>query len=240
MIAVILAGGHGECIRLGDDYVPKVLRPVSGRPLLEHQLDWLKRTGFDSVTLCLGYGADAVRGRFGDGSSSGIKLRYSVEEAPRGTAAAVKALGPASLPENVLVLYGDHFPDIDGRALVGAHFRHEGLATIVLHDCEHDSGCDPVEMGPSRLIVDFPSRLSAKKPRWAIVPIWIIRRPLFHFIHDGAPCDFVKDVFPGALRAGESLIGYPLGEERVLIASARAPPKHTKPLPRTAPKKKSR
>ena len=39
--------------------------------------------------------------------------------------------------------------------------------------------------------------------------LWIIRRRLFHFIPDGPASDFVKDVFPAAVKAGEALLGYP-------------------------------
>lgn len=209
MTAVILAGGHGECLRVGEEYVPKVLLTVDGKPLLEHQLAWLKRAGFASATVSLGYKADAVRARFGDGSSCGMRLLYSVEENPRGTAGAVKALGAASLPEDVLVLYGEVYPDTDLAAMLRFHHAHRALATVAVHECRKAHECEPVVLGPERSIVDFPrQRGLGEPPGLAVSSLWILRRALLHFVPDGAASDFVKDVFPAAVKAGESLAAY--------------------------------
>ncbi len=209
MLAVILAGGHGECLRVADEYVPKVLLPVDGKPLLEHQLAWLKRAGFVSAVVSLGYKADAVRARFGDGSALGMRLLYSVEESPRGTAGAVKALGAASLPEDVLVLYGDIYPDTDLAAMLRFHRSHDALATIAVHECGKTHGCEPVVLGPERAIVDFPrQRGPGEPPGWGVSPLWVLRRPLLHFVPDGAASDFLKDVFPAALKSGEPLAAH--------------------------------
>ena len=37
---------------------PKVLLPLGDKPILVHQLEWLKAAGFEEVFLCLGYGAE--------------------------------------------------------------------------------------------------------------------------------------------------------------------------------------
>ena len=90
----ILAGGKGTRMRSVSD-TPKVLLPLGDKPILVHQLEWLKAAGFDEVLLCLGYQADEVRAVLGDGSACGLQLQYHVENQPRGTAGAVKDLGDA-------------------------------------------------------------------------------------------------------------------------------------------------
>ena len=227
--AVVIGGGQSECLRVHDEYIPKALVPVAGRPLLEHQLEWLRRAGIDSAVLCLDYRPEQVRARFADGSGQGMRLRYSVADAPRGTAGQVKALGPASLPDDVLVLFGDIFPDTDCGRMIRFHRGHQGLATLALHECRPDPqarrdcgagegrrcagahGCagEPVVLGPAQRIVDFPRYAPPGKVGLALSPLWIIRRRLFHFIPDGPASDFVKDVFPAAVKAGEALLGYP-------------------------------
>jgi len=66
-----------------------------------------------------------------------------------------------------------------------------------------------VVLGPAQRIVDFPRYSPPGQAGLAISPLWIIRRRLFHFIPDGAASDFIKDVFPAVVRAGETLLGYP-------------------------------
>jgi hypothetical protein len=62
-----------------------------------------------------------------------------------------------------------------------------GLSGRLRADDEHvPKVLAPVVLGPAQRIVDFP--------------------PL---IPDGPASDFVKDVFPAAVKAGEALLGYP-------------------------------
>jgi NDP-sugar pyrophosphorylase family protein len=221
--AVVIGGGQNECLRVDEEHTPKVLVPVAGRPLLEHQLDWLKRAGIDSAVLCLDSQPERVRARFGDGAGHGMRLCYSVADAQRGSAGLVKALGPASLPDDVLVIFGDIFPQTDCGRMIRFHRGHQGLATLALHECRPDPGAgpgrrcagahacagQPVALGPAQRIVDFPRFAAAGQPGLALSPLWIIRRSLFHFIPDGPASDFVKDVFPAVVKAGEALLGYP-------------------------------
>lgn len=220
-VAVILAGGRGECLRQGDDYIPKLMLPIGSKPLLEHHIEWLRAGGLETIILCLGLKADVVRAYFGDGSRWGVKLRYSVEASPRGTAGAVKALGAASLPENILVLCADVFCELDCRKMLEFHESHRAVATLAVHSGSKTRAKAPAEavaeshfvsLGPSQSIMDFPpSPDDGGKPMTA-AKLWIVRRALLHHVPDDRPSDFMKDVFPAALRSGESLAGYPAPE----------------------------
>jgi mannose-1-phosphate guanylyltransferase/phosphomannomutase len=238
--AVIIGGGPSECLCPDGKFLPKVLAPVAGRPLLEHQLEWLKRAGIDSAVLCLDFGAEQVRARLADGSGLGMRLSYSVADAPRGTAGLVKALGPASLPEDILVFFGYIFPQTDCGRMLRFHRGHQGMATLALHECRPDlparpeprsgqgrrcageHGCfgEPVALGPAQRIVDFPRYGPPGQSCLALSPLWILRRRLLHFIPDEAASDFVKDVFPAAVKAGEALLGFP---ETGLLADLGSP-----------------
>src|SRR6185436_20676813 len=91
--AFILAGGMGTRLkpRFGD--LPKPLAPLGGRPLLDRQLEWLAGHGVRDVVLCVGHGADQVRATLGDGSRHGVRLCYSAESEPLGTAGALRLAG---------------------------------------------------------------------------------------------------------------------------------------------------
>ncbi len=191
------------------DFVPKLLLPVGDGPLLEHHLRWLRDAGFENVYLCLGVGASQVRGHFGDGSRWGVKLNYAVLEKPVGSAGAVKSLGPASLPPDILVLNGEFFVQGDLRAMIKAHQAHEGLATLAVKPAKELPGAEPVVMGPSRLIVGLPLTTDAGVKTAAAGPLCVVRRGLMHYVPDEVPSDLVRDVFPAALRAGESMAGFP-------------------------------
>ena len=208
MIAVILAGRHAELGRQDGAELPRLLMHLSGKPLLEQQLSWLKGCGIDAAVLCLSVGAEAVRAKFGDGSAFGVSLRYLVEDVPLGTAGAVKSLGLASLPENILILSADAVPKGDGRRFIAFHKAHDAAATLAVHECRHPRACEPVALGPGQAVHDFPRRPLVGGYPLALSPAWIARRSFLHGIPDRGACDFVRDAFPAALRRGQPLLGY--------------------------------
>ena len=77
--AAILAGGKGMRMRSVSD-TPKVLLPLGDKPILVHQLEWLKNSGFSEVFLCLGHQSDVIQEALGDGSRYGLKINYKIED----------------------------------------------------------------------------------------------------------------------------------------------------------------
>lgn len=111
MKAMILAAGRGERLRPLTDRMPKVMAPVGGEPLLAHQLRWLAAAGIRDIVVNLHHLGQQIVDRFGDGSSSGVRLQYSLEpellETGGGIVKALPLLGSAPF----LVLNGDIYTD---------------------------------------------------------------------------------------------------------------------------------
>ena len=53
MKAMILAAGRGERLRPLTDHTPKPMVAVQGKPLLEHQIGWLKAAGIQELVINL-------------------------------------------------------------------------------------------------------------------------------------------------------------------------------------------
>src|SRR5438067_179590 len=90
MQALILAGGKGTRLRPLTVYTPKPIVPICNRPFLLYQIDTLKRAGITDITLSLSYQPEKIEQIMGDGSNFGVKLKYTVEPQPMGTAGAYK------------------------------------------------------------------------------------------------------------------------------------------------------
>ena len=84
MFALILAGGKGERLRPLTDTIPKPMVPICGKPILEHQVNWLKSGGVTDVIFLGGYRWEAIKDHFGDGNDFGITAHYSLEDSPLG------------------------------------------------------------------------------------------------------------------------------------------------------------
>ncbi|MEM0382631.1 MAG: nucleotidyltransferase family protein [Nitrososphaerota archaeon] len=114
MIALILAGGLGKRLRPLTDKTPKPLIEVGGKVIAEWQLEWLIRHGFKRVVFCVGYLAEKFVEKFGDGSSMGIEILYSVEKELLGTAGGLKnAEGLCRGEGKILVINGDIITNIN-------------------------------------------------------------------------------------------------------------------------------
>ncbi len=133
MYALILAGGQGERLRPLTDTLPKPMVPVAGKPILEHQLEWLLTINVADVVFLAGYRWEAIKEHFGDGSGFGIRALYSVEESPLGRGGAIQK-GLSKVPQDpgpIVVLNGDTITFEDPRALLQHH--EEKLAANPAH-----------------------------------------------------------------------------------------------------------
>src|SRR3990172_10320013 len=110
MKAVILAGGEGTRLRPLTLTTPKPVVRVVDRPFLRHQLDLLRRTGITEVVFSVAYRPERIQAVFGDGSSLGMRIHYSVQQTPLGTGGAGKNAEPL-LDDTTVVLNGDVLTD---------------------------------------------------------------------------------------------------------------------------------
>ena len=115
MKAVILAGGLGTRLKPFTEVIPKPLLPIGEKAVLEHQIEHLKRFGFDEIYLATNYRSEYIENFLGDGSRYGVRLTISKEEISLGTAGPLKLL-TASLTEPFIVMNGDILSTIDCRA----------------------------------------------------------------------------------------------------------------------------
>ncbi len=131
MRAVILAGGRGTRLAPYTTILPKPLMPIGDMPILEIVIRQLARHGFDDLTLAVGYLAELLMAYCGGGEKFGVKLTYSREEQPLGTAGPI-ALVP-DLNDTFLVMNGDLLTTLDYSAMLDYHRRRGALATIACY-----------------------------------------------------------------------------------------------------------
>ncbi len=144
MKTVIMAGGKGT--RLADILsdaggIPKPMVKIEGKPILEREIECLKKQGFTDIILTVGYLGQAIREYFGDGGAFGVHISYFQETEPLGNAGALFRMKD-SLAEDFLLLNADVLFDVDFNRFVRFHKEHGALATLFTHPNSHpyDSG----------------------------------------------------------------------------------------------------
>jgi mannose-1-phosphate guanylyltransferase len=198
----VLAGGMGSRLksRFGD--LPKPLAPLGGRPLLERQLEWLAGHGVRDVVLCVGYGADQVRATLGDGKRLGVRLRYSAEDQPLGTAGALR-LARGHLDGPALVLNGDTLTPADPWALERARWETGSLGAVALFRVADAAARGRVERGPGGRIARFLEKDDAHRgPAWVNGGLYAFAARAWRYLPKTGAASLEREVLPRLAEEG--------------------------------------
>ena len=68
MKTVIMAGGRGTRISSVASDIPKPMIEIEGKPVLEHEIECLKRQGFCDIIITVSHLGNIIMDHFGDGS----------------------------------------------------------------------------------------------------------------------------------------------------------------------------
>jgi mannose-1-phosphate guanylyltransferase/phosphomannomutase len=208
MKAVVMAGGEGTRLRPLTSNQPKPMVPIVGKPCMEHILDLLAEHGFADIVVTVAFLPQAIRSYFGDGSSLGLNLQYSVEPSPLGTAGSVRHAA-GRLDETFLVISGDALCDIDVDEIVALHRAKGAACTIGLKSVEN-----PLEFGIVVTAEDGRVDRFLEKPTWGQVfsdtintGIYVLEPEVLEHVPTDRPFDFSKELFPLLLDLGEPIYG---------------------------------
>jgi len=141
MLTVIMAGGKGTRISSIANDIPKPMIDLCGKPILEHQMECLKKQGINEIVLVIGHLGDKIIEYFGDGSSLGIKLTYIKEEEPLGTAGGLHHIKDLYSPQKsgapILLINGDIVFDIDIERFYKFHKKKKSDITLFTQPNNH-------------------------------------------------------------------------------------------------------
>jgi len=210
MKAVILVGGEATRLRPLTCNTPKIMVPVLNRPFFEHLVGYLKVHNIIDIVLAVGKSPEQIQDYFGDGSKFGVRIAYSIEDFPMGTAGAVKN-AERFLDDSFTVFNGDIFTDIDLSAMMRLHRENKAIASLALTPVEDPTIYGVVETDSQGRVKRF-----IEKPSWDKVTtnminagIYILDPDILSYIAPNTFSMFEHDVFPPLLEKGQAIYGYP-------------------------------
>ncbi|MGB9728317.1 MAG: sugar phosphate nucleotidyltransferase [Thermoprotei archaeon] len=207
--AVIMAGGEGTRLRPLTINRPKPMVPLLNKPLMEYAVERLSETNLRDIYVTLHYLPVIVTGYFEDGSRWNVRLKYSIEDRPLGTAGGVRAIFDG-LDDTLIVVSGDLFSDINLGSMLDFHKSKGSVFTMALVTVEN-----PLEFGVA--LLDHEGRLKKfiEKPGWGEVfsntinaGIYIIEPEVLELIPKGSEFDFSRDLIPLLLKRDYPVYGY--------------------------------
>ncbi|RLE42025.1 nucleotidyltransferase family protein [Candidatus Woesearchaeota archaeon] len=206
-IGLILAGGAGTRLRPITHEIPKPLLPVKDKPVMEYNIELLRRHGIKRIVLALGYKAEKIKEYFGDGSRFGVEFIYVIEKKPLGTAGPLR-LAKQYLKNTFVVANADELKDINIDDMYRFHKSNHALITIALTTVEDPSKYGVAKLEGSRILefIEKPDKDTAPS-KLINSGLYIIEPQVLDYIPKGYAM-LERDVFPKLAKMGK-VYGYP-------------------------------
>jgi D-glycero-alpha-D-manno-heptose 1-phosphate guanylyltransferase len=206
--ALVLAGGLGTRLRSVVPDLPKPMAIVSGRPFLEHLLDYWINQKVQHFVLSVGYRHEIIINHLGD-HYKGAKIEYAIEESPLGTGGGL-LLGAQKIghEEPFLVLNGDTFFAVNLEKLISFSNIHKTDWCFSLFSANEVGRYMGLDISPQGFITSLQST-TAQMGRLANGGVyWVCPRALHQtgFL-PGNKCSLEEDIFPAAFALGQRMIG---------------------------------
>jgi NDP-sugar pyrophosphorylase family protein len=203
MKAVVLAGGRGTRLAPYTHILPKPLMPIGEMPILEVLLRQMKRAGVEDVILTVGHLASLLRSYFGDGDQWNLRISYSYEGMPLGTAGPIALI--EGLNDTFLVTNGDVLTTLDIKKLLAFHKQKGAAATIAVHRRQVKIDLGVVQWDGDDCVSGY-----IEKPTYdytVSMGIYVFEPRVLAHIPAGQYLDF-PDLVLKLIAAGEKVTGY--------------------------------
>jgi D,D-heptose 1,7-bisphosphate phosphatase len=181
MEAIVLAGGFGTRLQSVVNNVPKPMADINGKPFLEYILEFLKKNSITRVILSIGYKKEVIESYFGK-KFKDIEIIYSKENEPLGTGGAIKKALSLCKEENVFVLNGDTFFDLDLAELMNKHIKYSADVTLSLKKMYEFDRYGKVLVEKNR-VVGFTEKTFTKKG-FVNGGIYVVKNNLLNCLED--------------------------------------------------------
>jgi D-glycero-alpha-D-manno-heptose 1-phosphate guanylyltransferase len=207
MTVAILAGGLGTRLRPVVADRPKPLAPVEGRPFLCYLFDALRDVGVAEVVLLAGFRAAQMRDELGEQYGT-LRLRYSVEPTPLGTAGAIRHALPELRHSTLLLLNGDSFCDVDFHTFHASHIERRVGVSMVISSVEDTTPFGRVDLDADGRVARFEEKGRRSGPGWVNAGVYLMDREVVAELPAGQMLSLERDVLPARVSAGD-VWGFP-------------------------------
>lgn len=179
--AVILAGGRGTRLKPLTDTIPKPMIPIKGKPFLEYLLENLRDQGIEKVLLLLGYLPHKIKSYFGDGSSFGIEIDYSISDVQYETGRRIK-LAEDKIEQFFLLMYCDNYWPMRLKHM-WAKFINSGVAAqITVYANKDNYTKHNVRMDDKGLVIAYDKNRELKNLQGVDIGYAIMSKEILTFL----------------------------------------------------------
>ena len=213
MKAVIMAGGKGTRISsITNDEIPKPMLTVGDKPILEHQIEALKKSGVDEVILIVGHLGEKIKEYFNDGGKWGINISYIEEnpEKPLGTAGSLFYLKD-KIKDDFILIFGDVFLSVDFSKMINFHKSKKADVTLLTHPNSHPFDSDLIKTDSTNRVLGFDSKENERDYDYNNIVnsgIYAFSPKVFCYINEPKKLGLEHGVIAKMLESGDRVYSY--------------------------------
>jgi D,D-heptose 1,7-bisphosphate phosphatase len=199
-----MSGGKGTRIASVASDIPKPMIPICGKPVLEHQIDCLKKYGLTDITIITGHLGHIIKDYFKNGSRFNCHITYYEEKEPLGSAGALFKIDPL-LTDDFILLNGDIIFDINFSYLIKFHKDHNAAATLTSHPNSHPYDSSLLIVENDNKVIKYLSREEPRQYYKNLVNagIHILTKSFLHSVKaDKEKVDLDRDLIRPMVPAG--------------------------------------
>ena len=197
MKAAIIAGGFGKRLRPLTLDRPKTLVEVGGKPIIQWQIEWLRKYRVDTIAVLAGYMKEKIIDFLGSGQRLGVNVVYVIEEEPLGTGGAIKNARGVLSNEIFVAVNGDIITNIPVDKLVNELLSSNALAVIALVPLKSPYGI--VEIDENGYIKSFREK-PVLGDYLINAGVYAMKPQIFEYLPDKG--DIERDTFPKLAKEG--------------------------------------
>lgn len=200
MDVIVLSGGFGTRLKDVTNGKPKTMVDVNGKPFLCYLLDEFIKYDVKNVVLAVGYKKEYIEKYFEKGYKN-INITFSEEDEPLGTGGAIKKALGYSKEDDVIVMNGDVYSNVNFKELMNNHKNSKKDITLALKYMENFDRYGAVEFNEQKIITKFEEK-QPKEKGYINVGVYVMKKDIFKNINVGNVFSIEKDFFSKYVEEG--------------------------------------
>jgi len=177
--AIILAGGFGTRLKEVVSDVPKPMAPVNEKPFLDYLLRYVAHYKIKKVVLSVGHLSEKVMEHYGNNFND-VEIVYAIEKESLGTGGGIKLAMQQCTSQDVLVLNGDSFFDVDLYSFYDNHSDSISECSLALRHISHADRYGTITLGEFDFIRAFKEKTNTHQAGIINAGVYILNRETYN------------------------------------------------------------
>ena len=206
MYAVIQAGGAGTRLKTITGGLPKVMVELNGKPIIEWQIESLKRSGILDLLIIISKNGKLISDYCGDGKKFGVNISYISEESPLGTAGGLY-FAKEIIKDDFILCFGDLMLDVDWMRFHRFHKEKGSSLTAFAHPNSHPFDSDLLVTNNEEKIIKIDSKHNVRDYYYENLTnagLYVCSKEVLDFIKEPSKIDFEKAVLTHFVEEGKA------------------------------------